>query len=147
MKALIDCKSCRVCGESKPLSEFHPNKQCKLGVVGTCRSCTRERINKWYDDNRCKRREEARNRARKRKSEVVTKFGDMCSDCKLSFPQCVYEFHHLDPSMKDINPSVALSAPKWESEFDKCVMLCANCHRIRHHLMREELSLAKEVQG
>lgn len=151
MQPLIDAdvqvKTCRKCEEIKPLADFHPNKTCSKGVVGTCRVCTRERISKWYSDNRSERQEAANRRSRDRKREAVIQFFDRCKDCKQSFPDYVYEFHHLDPNEKDVNPSEAFSSPKWEKELDKCVMLCANCHRIRHHLMREELRTAKEEIG
>lgn len=60
--------------------------------------------------------------------------GEKCGDCKNSFPAPVYEFHHLNPKEKERNPSY-LFRKGWkatEEELLKCVMLCANCHRIRH---------------
>ena len=138
MQPLIDgdlSKSCKVCGESKPLSEFHKNKQCSMGVVGTCRTCTGDRISRWYSDNRKRRQEVANEKNRKRKRQLVEHFGDKCLDCGQSFPQCVYQFHHLDPKEKDVNPSYAITqkpSKMWE-ELSKCVMLCANCHLIRHY--------------
>lgn len=135
VKCLIDAKVCRICKVEKDLKEFHPNKQCKGGVVGTCRLCTSERIGSWYADNRKRRQESANEKNYNRKREVVNHFGDQCFDCKQTFPQCVYQFHHLDPTQKDVNPSYAItsSPTKMWKELEKCVMLCANCHLIRHH--------------
>ena len=133
-QCLIDAKVCRVCKEEKPLSEYHKNKQCLGGVVATCRSCTGDRISQWYKDNRRRRQEAANTKNRERKREIVEHFGDKCLDCQQTYPQYVYQFHHLDPTQKDVNPSEAMTrAPErmWE-EFNKCVMLCANCHIIRH---------------
>lgn len=141
----ISRKVCRICEVEKELSAFHPNKSCSLGVTGTCRICTNRRKSMWYNDNRAARQMEARERGRKRKLAAIERFGGKCKDCDNSFPPCVFEFHHLDPSKKDVNPSAAMFAPKWERELDKCVMLCANCHRIRHHIMREDSDHAKEV--
>lgn len=82
MQALIDgFKLCNVCNENKSLSEFHLNKTCKNGVTGTCRKCNRERINKWYYDNRVRRQELANDLNRKRKKEIVDHFGNRCLDC------------------------------------------------------------------
>ena len=128
-------KVCRVCGVEKELKAFHPNKSCSLGVTGTCRDCTRSRINKWYSDNRPRRQKAANDVNKRRKREVIEHFGGKCHDCGGVFPPCVYAFHHLDPSQKDVNPSQAIqNGPRsmWK-ELDKCVMLCANCHMIRHH--------------
>ena len=60
-------------------------------------------------------------------------FGGKCQDCSGVFPQYVYDFHHVNND-KDFSPSYALTM-KWdkaEQELKKCVLLCANCHRIRH---------------
>lgn len=128
-------KMCRKCLCSKPISEFHPNKACSLGVTGTCRECNRERINKWYKNNQLRRQEVANEANQRKKRMMVDHFGGKCHDCGGSFPLCVYAFHHLDPSQKDYNPSraIQLGEEKMWKELDKCVMLCANCHMIRHH--------------
>lgn len=127
-------KVCNVCKIPKKLIDFHINKSCVEGFTGTCRRCNRVRINKWYKDNRKRRQEEANIRNQKRKTDLVNKFGNKCFDCKRTFPLCVYDFHHLDNSTKDMNPSKALTmkVERMNEELEKCVMLCANCHRIRH---------------
>lgn len=129
-----DTKVCRVCKEDKLLKEFHPNKSCKQGVTGTCRKCSYTRLRSWYADNRKVRQNAANSRNKRRKSEVVLRFGNKCNDCQLTYPLCVYQFHHLDPTKKDVNPSYAMmnNPEKMWEELNKCVMLCANCHMIRH---------------
>jgi hypothetical protein len=54
-----------------------------------------------------------------------------CADCGGSFPQCVMEFHHLDPSQKTSDVSQQSTPNAAQKEMDKCVVICANCHRIR----------------
>lgn len=135
MKALVDgenAKTCRICNELKPLPAFHPNKTCKLGVVGTCRICTLNRIKGWYRENQSVRQKRANERNKDRKRYWVEMKGGKCNDCGGMFPYCCYDFHHLED--KDINPSRAISTSleRAEEELSKCVLLCANCHRIRH---------------
>lgn len=139
MKPLIDVKQCRVCKMIKPLSEYHPNKSCKQGVVGTCRICCSFRIQAWYSDNRAVRQKDANKRNQQKKQKAVDFFGGKCLDCQRSYPNCVYQFHHIDPKEKDMNPSYALanSETKMWKELSKCVMLCANCHMIRHYNGKE----------
>lgn len=141
MTPLIDAdsKECRICKEVKPLTDYHPNKTCKKGVVGTCKICYKVRIKLWYAENRARRQEVANTRNRTRKQQAVERFGGKCHDCQGVFPQCVFEFHHLDPTQKDVNPSSALtySEDKIWAELDKCVMLCSNCHKIRHFCSEE----------
>jgi hypothetical protein len=128
-------KDCRVCGETKDLSMYHPNKSCKHGVVSTCRDCTGDRRRGWYAANRERRQEDANTRNRSRKLKAVAHFGGVCFDCEGRYPPYVYEFHHLDPTQKDFNPSSAMSMKedKMWKELEKCVMLCRNCHAERHH--------------
>jgi len=130
----VGLKTCRVCKQTKPISEYHPNKTCSQGVVGTCKLCANIKVSKWYSDNRSKRQNKANERNQLRKKLVVDHFGDKCHDCHQTYPQCVYQFHHLDSSTKDFNPSKALSmsVSKMWKELEKCIMLCANCHMIRH---------------
>lgn len=134
----MDTKICNSCGEEKVLSAFHPHKGCKGGVTGTCRVCRLAQNREWQRNNRARRQAYANERNRKRKAEAVAMFNGKCLDCGQAFPDCVFEFHHTDPSQKDINPSEAWARPKWMEELNKCVMLCANCHRIRHMEMRNE---------
>jgi hypothetical protein len=71
-----------------------------------------------------------------KKSDWVAFFGGICLDCKQSFPDCVFEFHHVDPTTKihtDPSKVFMFSDVRIKEELDKCIMLCANCHRIRHH--------------
>lgn len=141
MIPLIDAhKTCNLCGETKLISEFPPNKQCKYGVTGTCRICYNVKTKQWYRDNKKRRQQKANERNRYRKLKVVNHFGNKCFDCKQSFPQYVYEFHHLDPTQKDWNPSQSLSHSEERMwlELNKCIMLCANCHKIRHWGERED---------
>ena len=59
-----------------------------------------------------------------------------CVDCPFSFkehPEAL-DFHHLDPSKKEGSPRqmILSSRQKLLKELEKCVPLCATCHRIRH---------------
>ena len=71
-----------------------------------------------------------------KKQSWVVKFGSKCYDCGHAFPDCVFEFHHLDPQTKthtDPSKVFMFSDKRIEDELSKCIMLCANCHRIRHY--------------
>jgi 5-methylcytosine-specific restriction endonuclease McrA len=67
-----------------------------------------------------------------------------CADCGKVFPPCVYEFHHVVPRRKrrggGIGSMESKSTDVFLAELKKCVMLCANCHKIRH----EQLRVAEE---
>ena len=70
----------------------------------------------------------------KRKEKAILYKGNCCYDCKQQFPREVYEFHHVNPLEKDFDWK-KLRLKSWdkvEKELEKTVLLCANCHRIRH---------------
>lgn len=63
--------------------------------------------------------------------------GSKCMDCGLlTDALSVYEFHHRDPSLKEFKVFILWTKKfDWDlvkKEIDKCDLLCANCHRIRH---------------
>ena len=67
-----------------------------------------------------------------------------CADCGKEFPDVCMDFHHLDEETKmdhikarGRNRSMVWTLSKYsrkkiDEELDKCVVLCACCHRIRH---------------
>lgn len=61
--------------------------------------------------------------------------GGMCEKC--GYNKCVdaLEFHHIDPTKKDFGIGSDGYTKSWEKvklELDKCIMVCANCHREIH---------------
>ena len=51
------------------------------------------------------------------------------------------EFHHLDPSRKDVQISAIRARTfndKIKKELDKCQMLCCNCHRELHYKLHNK---------
>lgn len=68
------------------------------------------------------------------KLKAVEYKGGKCECC--GYSKCVQalEFHHLNPNEKDF--AIAIKTLPWEEtkkELDKCIMVCANCHREIHY--------------
>ena len=87
-------------------------------------------------------------RRQKSKAALISYKGGECEHCNVSYPyDGVYEFHHTDPTKKDFSISDALDRnigalsnhKEILKELDKCLMLCANCHRIEHARLRGDL--------
>ncbi len=88
-------------------------------------------------------------RVQNRKSYILEKKNVPCCDCGGKFPPCCMDFHHVEErdqllknrygTGKVRNGKSILSEMKtWsigriDEELKKCVVLCANCHRIRHN--------------
>ncbi len=68
-----------------------------------------------------------------RKLACVKLMGGKCFDCGKEYPHYVYDFHHLNPEEKEGLVNMQWSWEHIVNELNKCVMLCSNCHRIRHH--------------
>lgn len=70
---------------------------------------------------------------RRIKTALVESFGNKCQVCGMSFPQSVYDFHHLNPAEKEFGvgaQSTTRSRADNAREAKKCIMVCANCHRL-----------------
>ncbi len=47
-------KQCNKCLQTKPLSEFHPHKQCEGGYTSYCKECNYKQKKAYYQLNRTK---------------------------------------------------------------------------------------------
>jgi hypothetical protein len=75
------------------------------------------------------------------KKRAVEYKGGKCERC--GYDKCVdaLEFHHINPTQKDKNFG-NIKIRKWETqknELDKCICVCANCHREIHAELRLDI--------
>ena len=76
-----------------------------------------------------------RKRRKKIREMALGYKGGKCELC--GYDRCLeaLEFHHLDSSGKDFSVSSKGYTRSWKrvkEELDKCILLCANCHREVH---------------
>lgn len=68
------------------------------------------------------------------KERMVDAFGRKCCCCRNEFQDEVFDFHHLDPTEKEFGlGAIRANNIAWKrivNELKKCVMVCANCHRL-----------------
>ena len=58
-----------------------------------------------------------------------------CTKCGFNHPAAL-DFHHEDPKKKEYNVHRLISNGSFDKameEVQKCIVLCANCHRIHHY--------------
>jgi len=111
-------KKCPSCNQEKPISEFHKRKNKRPG--SWCKSCMTK---------------QAVARQRKYKEMAIEYKGGACISCGFAKYAGSLDFHHVDPKQKDAGVSKLTRSPmtdKIQHELDKCVLLCANCHRMVH---------------
>lgn len=74
-------------------------------------------------------------RQRRLKLEAIAYKGGACVRCGYNKYPGALDFHHLDPTTKDFSISrVKKTSMNKEilDELDKCILVCANCHRETH---------------
>jgi len=126
-------KKCSTCKQVKNESEFYKHKRSKDGLNWSCKQCanssntkTRHKNPKQYLGYRETNRQQVREEIAKWKSERG------CVICGEKDFVCL-DLHHLDPTVKDLNPSQATTSLKrFLVEAKKCVVMCANHHRKLH---------------
>ena len=68
------------------------------------------------------------------KTKLIEKLGGKCAMCQGIFPSSVFDFHHTQDKVEDISLMLLnRSKAMLLKELEKCILLCANCHRIHHH--------------
>ena len=109
---------CPRCTMRLPSSEFY-RRRGKEGYGVYCKSCT----------NR-----QAIERQQALKKRAVEYKGGCCSRCGYDRYIGSLEFHHVNPDGKDFTLAHAKSTSfeNVKAELDKCLLLCANCHREEH---------------
>ena len=109
---------------------------------------SRESRRRWEKNNPEKVKEHGRKyqkkKSYKRKMFSIEYKGGKCEDCGIIATmenRSIFDFHHLNPSNKkdDINEIHTKNIDRLKEELDKCVLLCANCHRLRHQNYQDGL--------
>lgn len=132
---LPDCRDtiqCNCCKQFKTLDNYYFSKG-KLGQK-VCKECVRQRERDKYQI----------------KHDELNEFKQAhpCVKCGCSKFYLI-DFHHLNPAEKDytISDNSHAKIETLMKEIDKCVSLCANCHREFHYLEREQGMTIEEYLG
>lgn len=114
-------KTCSVCKELKPLTEFYSNGFQPTGAKkykAKCKPCQ-----KTYD----------RNKFRNTITEIMGSYS--CKICGYSKCLEAIEFHHINPALKEwkLSDLVTNKRETIVAELAKGILVCANCHREIHY--------------
>ena len=130
-------KRCSHCKEYKETDMFPKNKSHKDGFHHECKDCANKRRKNYIRYKSKRNPDYGKNLSLKRRRELTNWLitnNKSCSFCGENEPCCL-DFHHIDPSLKKMSISAAFRSVSKErvlSEINKCVILCANCHRKLH---------------
>ena len=112
-------KQCSKCKTIKPLDNFYLKSGRINQYLSYCKECFNRQCHKYQID---------------KKMEIVRYKGGKCCCCDYDRNIDALEFHHVEPNKKDFNIS-KIRNRKLESikhEVDKCILVCANCHKEIH---------------
>ena len=131
-KIIGNDRYCPSCKTYRNINDFYSRR--KTNCTGYCKNCM------------CRR---TTARQRKLKTLMIEYKGGRCQSLNCSTPGGYnrsingFDFHHLDPTKKEFTLSqirLCRMNDKIKEELDKCLLLCANCHREVH----EELVIERQ---
>lgn len=132
----METKICRTCKKEKKIDEFSWRNKIKKQKHGECKDCYKITRKKSYENNK----QYYLNKNKRRRLELKNWFDSYKKDKKCVFcgesESICLDFHHLDNSKKEYNVSnmnySTYSIKTIKKEIDKCIIVCANCHRKLH---------------
>lgn len=130
----------------RELNEFYSNhtltecsEKFKISRTTVVKYVKNKFIERTQEEKNKDNYERVKSYRQRMKEKLVNYKGGKCQLC--GYDKCItsLEFHHLNPNEKDFGIST-YSNLKWEtiiSEVNKCIMVCANCHREIHAGLRD----------
>lgn len=128
-------KICTKCKQDKSFDDFTNDKRAKDGKHSQCKLCVSSAMKEYYRKKPeivKKQNWDLMMKIYGIVNEIKTKSG--CKFCPEKEAVCL-DFHHLNPKEKTDNISNLIrkkSLPKVLVEIEKCIIVCANCHRKLH---------------
>ena len=128
----------------------HNTKSCSLSCLMHSKSAVARKTGLWdcpkhgivkavkaaytcFECPECRNTQKSQKR-KDLKQLAVDFLGGECEKCGYDDCLASLDFHHIDSNEKDFN--IARKATKWSDivlEVQKCMLLCANCHREFHY--------------
>lgn len=124
-------KVCTKCNIPKDEDEFAFRNKIANKRKSLCKVCERPYKTKYYRENKKDYPERTRKKEKILK-EIIQDRKKECSNCGEKEKVCL-DFHHLrDKKFNLAHGSKTGSITKVLEELEKCIVLCANCHRKLH---------------
>jgi hypothetical protein len=143
-KILIKCKNC----------DDEITKSNNTGLCRTCKSSSVAEERQLNFQPQIKSKEYQRRAVKehrlKSKIALLEYKGNKCECCGYNKVNSALEFHHLDSKTKLFNISSSQVKKRSQEELfreiDKCILLCANCHRELHFSITR-LKTSKRIEN
>lgn len=119
---------CKYCNKEKPSNQFESFRTNKKTYL-------RKKCKRCKQDTQNGRRSNIRDWFYEYKKSLI------CLSCG-NPDYRVLEFHHLYGKDANVSEMMTYSKTRILNEIKKCVVLCANCHRIEHYNMHKNPTFA-----
>lgn len=129
---MYETRQCKACLKVLPLEDFYFADKTKTTRLHKCKAC---KIQQRKASPSYTKPSSNGHVATNRRREFIRRYKSLCG-CKICGEKqsvCL-DLHHLDPSQKEFEPAKMgrQSMEKIRAELKKCVVLCANHHRMVH---------------
>lgn len=129
----MQTKICTKCGRELPLDQFNWRNKAAGTRRADCKECHNGYVKQQYQ----------------KRKQIVQELKSNCSCAKCGDTRgYVLDYHHIDPNVKDATVArLTSNSTKIETalaEIEKCIVLCANCHREFHYLQQQNSDLTIE---
>jgi hypothetical protein len=123
----METKVCTKCHQELPITDFNYRNKAKGTRRSECKYCHTKYMRDKYQEKKVI--------VQQWKTELC------CAKCGESRGY-VLDYHHIDPSQKEDTIARMISnnytLDKVKQEIEKCICLCANCHREFHYLEEKD---------
>lgn len=119
-KDIKENKICLKCNILKPNTDFYKKSENGRHTNSYCKECVKTGVTILKKNF---------------KQECINYKGGKCIICEYNKCNSALEFHHINPEEKDFHISDTTAHKlnnKIKLELDKCILVCANCHREIH---------------
>ena len=119
----METKICSKCKRELPIENFHWRNKAKGIRRSDCKECHSKQVKDRYVQNKA----------------VINALKETQSCVKCGYNKCVaaLDYHHIDETTKTDTVAKLSTHSNIETalkETEKCIILCANCHREFHYL-------------
>ena len=111
------------------------SKQFKISKTTILRHCNVKRVLLSDEERRANNYFRVKHSRKIMKERSVEHKGGKCEICNYSKCIQALEFHHKNPNKKEFSLSQTRMYSSWnkiKKELNKCILVCANCHREIH---------------
>ena len=128
---------CTRCQRDKPEDQFSFRNRATKKRVSHCKECVKTYQRRHYRNDPGQYMQRNQKVFEKKRAYLDQEKNRPCADCGREFPSYAMDFHHREGAQKDSNLADLIkrnvSWKRLREEVAKCDVVCAVCHRIRHH--------------